>query len=841
MRIAWVSVSPFAQTGYGRMTREICARLLRRHEVINIGHESDVIVWGGKKELRYGGTTLTCLVFTNPLISPQNALSMILMYHQKYEFDIIIAHWDAFALEFLNDISIPWLAYIPIDGPMTQAWANYVRNAYKIIAYSRFGYRELCKYFPPSRLSYIPHGVDTKVFRPLPIDKGKLREELSDFIDPPIPEDAFVFGYVATNIGDRKKIPLLIHTFARFIKRHGIKDAHLYLHTNPNAPLGRGYDLKEWCRMWKVEDKVHFPKYNPILEPADDELMTKIYNMLDIYVSNSCVPPDTLVVTWDGVKPICEIKEGDLVLTHKGRFKRVTKVFRRWYKGKLIGIRLAYLNRTIWFTPEHPILAIERPNLGTGSTHKPRVTIRRTRKGKELYEKWKMAMELREKYGWGHIRIAKVIGVSPSTVSNWIYKGQRPVPETVYEEPKWVPASKITKLHSVAISRIKDANVVINVKKYVSNYIEKDGRLYPIRRNQFGAIFYKPSDASLPAIINPEDNFLKLAGYYISEGFAHEDGIAICFSSLEKPFHDEARQILASIFGVKTRYVEMDRHRAVTWAYSKLLSQLMSNLFGRTTREREKRIPTFMLQLPRDKLEILLKSLLIGDGCYDKRGVWRYSTVCEKLALTLFLLLAKLGIPASIRYYGEKGYEVSFHEGWINGSISRKGAYITDEYIFVPVREVKEKEYEGWVYNLEVEDDHTYVVEGIAVHNCAEGFGLPILEAESCGIPCIVPNNSAQVELVKGHGWIVDNVPMDMYFDVPVYVPQLTYYPVPDQRSLMKAMYEAYRNPDLCRELGRKAREFALNYDWDKHIMPLWFKLLDDVEKELKMFRGIIE
>jgi len=36
-----------------------------------------------------------------------------------------------------------------------------------------------------------------------------------------------------------------------------------------------------------------------------------------------------------------------------------------------------------------------------------------------------------------------------------------------------------------------------------------------------------------------------------------------------------------------------------------------------------------------------------------------------------------------------------------------------------------------------------------------EGFGIPIIEAQSCGVPTIVTDFSAMPELVKGHGWVV--------------------------------------------------------------------------------------
>ena len=285
MKIGWLSVAPEARTGYGRQTREIVSRLLAKHEVVCIGHSSDVIVWGGKKYYTLpNGKKILTLAFTNPLINSKSALEIVDMYIKRYGFDIIIAHWDAFALSFLQNIKIPWIAYIPIDGPITPKWANYVNSAYKIVLYSQFGYNEMLKFYPASKLSYIPHGIDTKLFKPLKTPKSELRKQIQ--ASPSIPEDRFLFLFVGANIGSRKLIPLLLRTFKKFSEEHS--DAHLYIHTNAYARLGRGYDLPMLIDMLGLKDRVHLPTFNPILEGLSDEEMVKIYNAADVYVTNSC-------------------------------------------------------------------------------------------------------------------------------------------------------------------------------------------------------------------------------------------------------------------------------------------------------------------------------------------------------------------------------------------------------------------------------------------------------------------------------------------------------------------------------------------------------------------------
>lgn len=286
VRIGFVGVSAYASTGYGRMTREICYRLLEKHEVFNIGQESDVIQWGGRKEYTYeDGKKLTTLAMLNPMGAEGMAIDTLKLYDYKYDINLHIGHWDGWALPFLSKVPVPWLAYVPVDSKMTQKWANFVRGANRIIAYSEFGYNEFNQFYPSSKLAYIPHGVDTNVFKPLPHEKSYMRRKIDEFVYPEIPEDCCLFLFVGANVGDRKKIPLLMKTFAEFVKDH--PDAHLMLYTNFHGSFPHGYDLPVYTNMFGLQDNVHTLRLNPIVEQLTDEQMCQVYNAADCYVTNS--------------------------------------------------------------------------------------------------------------------------------------------------------------------------------------------------------------------------------------------------------------------------------------------------------------------------------------------------------------------------------------------------------------------------------------------------------------------------------------------------------------------------------------------------------------------------
>lgn len=78
-----------------------------------------------------------------------------------------------------------------------------------------------------------------------------------------------------------------------------------------------------------------------------------IFPMVDY---GRCLPLNTLIIAYDGIKPLSEVKVGDRVLAHTGKFRQVTKVFRRSYGGALYTFRSLGNAELLTVTEEHPIM-----------------------------------------------------------------------------------------------------------------------------------------------------------------------------------------------------------------------------------------------------------------------------------------------------------------------------------------------------------------------------------------------------------------------------------------------------------------------------------------------------
>jgi FkbM family methyltransferase len=234
VKILWHSVAPWAPTGYGQQTAINAPRIKALgHDVVisaYYGLQGAELMWNGLKVLpSYSAAYGSDVIVPHALhhFEAETARSLA----EASTRGLIITLGDVFTFQspMLDKLAIG--SWTPVDHltlpALTQGW--FQGSGSVPIAMSQFGVRALQE--AGLQPVYVPHGVDTSVFRPG--DRAEARASSG------IPQDAFVIGMVANNAGrdgNRKAFSEQIAAFAELRRKH--TDVMLVLHTDVDAPGG---------------------------------------------------------------------------------------------------------------------------------------------------------------------------------------------------------------------------------------------------------------------------------------------------------------------------------------------------------------------------------------------------------------------------------------------------------------------------------------------------------------------------------------------------------------------------------------------------------------------------
>ena len=249
--------------------------------------------------------------------------------------------------------------------------------------------------------------------------------------------------------------------------------------------------------------------------------------------------------------------------------------------------------------------------------------------------------------------------------------------------------------------------------------------LYVLRNNEFCWIKAKDLDKLdyITYNINTNsiktdipDNALWLLGRYIADGYKEKNSpnrpiFAIGKAKVEE-FEQHIKDYSYTVFHADRSAIEY----RITDDY---LCELIKNL---PTGSINKQIPQWVIDLPKEQLEIFYRGYFSGDGHSRKdRDLEMFCTVSKELYLALQEIIIKLYnvVPTvSIRHDNRKD---TFNDTYnAQYSFNPKNQKVINDRICVPIKEVTRETKEIEVFNFEVEKDNSYTVNNVIVHNCQD-------------------------------------------------------------------------------------------------------------------------
>lgn len=444
---------------------------------------------------------------------------------------------------------------------------------------------------------------------------------------------------------------------------------------------------------------------NKIMSPDTELNLQSINENIKSAASYSmperCFDKNTNIETIDNVKKISEIIIGDIVRTHDNKFEKVTRISNRKVENfeKVYDLQVQSRESTK-VTEEHPYYVIKVDKC----------------------------------YNWSNL---KSVCVKKNNKKCKTCKYKK------YENYKheWIPVKDLTNDHFIAtpILPIKDDSDKLDLWNILNKYKDIETNDNIIRFSKYNS---KENNqrVQIPRYIDKTPELYEIFGWYIAEGSRNKadysyNGINFSFNKSEENIAIRLCYLFNKIFNVKTFQIKQTSENGIVMRlFSSLIAILFEELFNHGAKN--KTIKPIVYNTNNENLYSLVNSFWLGDGYY-KKNIKVIKVISSSLIYITNNILLHLGYLPSINFI-KGGKEVIIHNNknksiisdcwkvsWIENHEMIKNRFINNGMYYTRLLNKKEIIID-MVYNLEVENSHSYIANGLSVHNCVgslwEGF-----------------------------------------------------------------------------------------------------------------------
>lgn len=358
-------------------------------------------------------------------------------------------------------------------------------------------------------------------------------------------------------------------------------------------------------------------------------------------------------------------------------------------------------------------------------------------------------------------------------------------------------ASLLTPEHHILGLKVDNPYKFYWYKKFVPDWYSAeelrkgDLILYPIPKetkdvNEIDFDIEKPKwdfkSKSLPRKIDVSEEFLRLVGYYLAEGYTRVDPckgtLAFVFGVKEKDYIKDTIFLMKKTFAVIPAKLKSYHNATSIVFYSARLARFFTKHFGKGAED--KHLPHWITQLSAKKQENVLCGLFRGDGYIDiKRQRAKYVTISRQLAYQLRLLLLRQKIISNFSIGKAYGIHKESYLFYIQDDESLRKiirimglsikikerrlnihkSWFGEKFYYTTIREIRPINYNGLVYNLEVKNAHSYVSNALTLHNCGDIMRMYIkvennvivdAKFKTFGCGAAISTSSMVTEMVRG-------------------------------------------------------------------------------------------